>query len=124
MCRGSVSSAPPCSGGRVSTATASRRRGRGRELQWVAWRREQGWVAYRVDGAGDIVEGKDGVTNLIQCKSTVTPYAHFQPADRERLIVEAAAAGWRPFLLWWPKGRGISKARLIPADEWPHVGRS
>lgn len=103
----------------MSTATASRSRGRQRELLYLAKLISEGWVAYRVDGAGDIVAGKDGTTMLIQCKSTVSPYAHFLPADRQRVKLEAEVSGWQAFLLWWPRGVGIDKARLIPSSEWP-----
>lgn len=103
----------------MSTATASRTRGRKRELAWLQKRRDEGWVAYRIDGCGDIVEGLGGVTNIIQVKSTVRPYSCFLPAERELLKWEAERSGWNAFLLWWPKGRGIEDAELIPAEDWP-----
>lgn len=101
------------------SGNASRKRGRSRELAWIDKRRQEGWVAYRVDGCGDIVEGLGGITNLVQVKSTVTPYAHFPPADRQALRQEAERSGWNAFLLWWPKGRGIERAELIPSEDWP-----
>lgn len=103
----------------MSTATASRKRGRQRELHYVAKLIADGWVAYRVDGAGDIVAGRDGVTNIIQVKSTVARYSCFLPFEREELKREAEAAGWHAYLLWWPKGVGIDRAKLIHSDDWP-----
>lgn len=109
----------------MSTASASRSRGRSRELRYIAHLRDdKGWTAYRVDGAGDIVAGKDGVTLLIQVKSTLTPYAHFLPADRQRLREDADRAGWFAALLWWPKGRGLERAELIPEHDWPDADPS
>lgn len=103
----------------AGAGAASRRRGRQRELSYVQKLTDEGWVAYRVDGAGDIVAGRAGYTMLIQCKSTRHPYDHFLPADRARLSEEARRSGWRAFLLWWPKGTGVSKAQLIPECDWP-----
>lgn len=106
----------------VSTATASRRRGRGRELQYARHLEEtEGGLARRFEsGCFDIVWLRPGERPaLIQCKSTVSPYAHFLPEDRAAAVEQAVAAGADAFLLWWPKGKSVRDARLIPADEWP-----
>lgn len=101
------------------SGNTSRRRGRQRELDYIAHLISLGWEAFRVDGAGDIVAGKDGITLLIQMKSTLTPWAHFGPQDRARLREAADRAGWIAVLVWWPKGRGVSKAKPIFEWDWP-----
>jgi hypothetical protein len=54
---------------------------------------------------------------LVEVKSTAAgPYAHFPPADRERLRAAAALAGAEAWLCWWPP-RG--KPRWIAEAEWP-----
>lgn len=95
------------------------RRGRNRELDWIAFLREHGWTALRVDGAGDVVAGKAGETWLIQVKSTRRPYERFGPAERARLLAETDGAGWRAALLHWPKGVGITGTRFVPSEDWP-----
>jgi Holliday junction resolvase len=106
----------------IAMSTAARRRGRQRELRYIDYLRERGWVALRVDGSGDIVAGKDGITLLIQVKSTTDgPYKTFGPAERQRIIEDADRAGWFAALLWWPPGRGVQDAELIPESDWPKL---
>jgi hypothetical protein len=101
-------------------SNAARRRGRTRELAYLHHLLDQGWVAFRIDGSGDLVAGKSGKgTYLLQVKSTLTPYAHFLPADRQRLSEDAASAGWWAALIWWPKGIGLDQAKWISEADWP-----
>lgn len=68
-------------------------------------------------GVADVVALKKGHTpHMIESKSTLTPYSHFLPADRQRLSVAAAAAGAEAWLVWWPKH---GKLKAIPESEWP-----
>jgi Holliday junction resolvase len=95
-------------------------RGHGRERSLVKLLREQGCFALRAPaslGVADVVALKLGETpRLYECKSTLTPYAHFQPADRQELIEAAERAGAEAILAWWPKG---GKLKLIPSALWP-----
>lgn len=101
------------------SGNASRRRGRQRELAYIDHLTRIGWEAYRIDGAGDIVAGKDGITLLLQVKSTITPYAHFGRLDRARLREAADRAGWIAALVWWPKGRGLGGVKVLFEWDWP-----
>lgn len=95
-------------------------RGHDRERRLVAIKREEGWVAFRAPaslGVADVVALKDGhKPQLVESKSTLSPYAHFLPADRERLSEAARAAGAEALLAWWPKN---GKLKLIPEADWP-----
>lgn len=95
-------------------------RGHGRERSLVKLLREEGWFALRAPaslGVADVVALKLGETpRLYECKSTLTPYAHFQPADRQELAEAADRAGAEAILAWWPKG---GKLKFIPLDLWP-----
>lgn len=53
---------------------------------------------------------------LIEVKSTLTPYAHFLPAERAALSEAAAFCGAEAWLAYWPK-RG--KLQWIPESAWP-----
>lgn len=107
---------------RSKAGRASRARGRERELAYRDHLRERGYVCHRIDGAGDLVAGRAGVTWCIQVKSTRDPFQTFGPAERAALSAECALAGWVPALVHWPKGVGVLKARWIPARHWPRPG--
>lgn len=96
------------------------RRGHDRERQLVALKRKEGWVAFRAPaslGVADVVALKAGETSqLIESKSTLRPYAHFLPADRQRLSEAAKAAGAEALLAWWPS-RG--ELKWIAESDWP-----
>ena len=81
----------------------------------------QDWVAFRAPaslGVADVVALRDGSRpRLVEVKSSAAgPYAHFLPADRQRLSFAAKLAGADAYLAWWPP-RG--KLRWIPESEWP-----
>jgi hypothetical protein len=101
------------------------RRGRDRELRYAEYlEKTEGGLARRFEsGCFDIVWLRpDEPTSLIQMKSTLTPYAHFGPKDRQEAHQQAWQAGVEDdfyWLVWWPKGVGISKAKVIPSWEWP-----
>jgi hypothetical protein len=106
----------------VSTATASRRRGRQRELRYAEHLEERyGGLARRFEsGCFDIVWLRPGQRPaLVQMKSTVTPYAHFGPDERAAAVEQAEQAGAEAVLVWWPKGKSLRSAEWIPASEWP-----
>jgi hypothetical protein len=80
-----------------------------------------GWAARCGVGGGkvDVIHVKGGLAHFIQSKSTIGPYSHFGPREREVLLLEAAQAGVPPervLLYWWPKG---GKLKVIPSTEWP-----
>jgi hypothetical protein len=57
---------------------------------------------------------------LIQVKSTAGgPYERFGPEKRGEARAQAALAGADAWLVHWPKGDGLKKARVIVVDEWP-----
>lgn len=99
-------------------------RGIQRERKVVALHHYKDGVAYRCGVGGglvDVIHVKDGQAWFIQSKSTVTPYSHFGPRDREALLLEAEQAGVPPervLLYWWPKN---GKLKVIPSSEWPGV---
>ena len=98
---------------------SGRQRGIDRERRVAFSLRAEGWTVVRAAGSlgvADLVAGKDGRTMLVEVKSTLTPFAHFPPADRVALLEAAHAAGWEPWLCWWP-ARGQQK--WIEADRWP-----
>jgi hypothetical protein len=97
------------------------RRGRDRELRYAEYlEKTEGGLARRFEsGCFDIVHLKRGVAILFQVKSTLTPYAHFGPKDRQEALEQAEQAGVTCALVWWPKGVGLSKAKVIPSWEWP-----
>lgn len=104
-------------------------RGLQRERDLVRLLREEGWWALRSPaskGCVDVVAVRralapDGyltaAVRFIEVKSTVTPYSHFGPTDREDLLAEAEWAGASAELCWWPKGDGTPT--FIPSVEWP-----
>jgi hypothetical protein len=101
---------------------SGRRRGRDRELRFAEYLQEKhGGLAFRMEtGCFDIGWLKaECKPILIQSKSTLTPYAHFGPEARRAALEQAARAGAIAWLLWWPKGWGITKAQIIPSTEWP-----
>jgi len=68
-------------------------------------------------GVADVVALKLGKKpRMYESKSTLTPYAHFLPADRFALRAAAAMAGAEAILYWHPS-RG--KPKEIPSSEWP-----
>lgn len=83
----------------------------------------QDWVVVRAAGSLgpiDLVALKVGrVARCIEVKSTLSPYAHFSPAERAEMMLVASMAGATAELAWWP-ARG--QLRWIGSDEWP-VGR-
>jgi Holliday junction resolvase len=106
-------------------------RGLQRERDLVRKLREEGYWAMRSPaskGCVDVVAIKrDGlrysdwdascaIVRFIEVKSTLTPYAHFGPSDREELLEEAEKAGASAELAWWPKN---GKLVFIPSSEWP-----
>lgn len=96
------------------------RRGHDRERRVVDVLRDEDWLAFRAPGSlgvADVVALREGSRpRLIEVKSTISPYAHFLPADRERLSLAAKLAGGDAYLAWWPS-RG--KLRWIAESEWP-----
>lgn len=82
--------------------------------------RDEDWLVVRAAGSfgcADLVALKDGKRPLlVEVKSTISPYSHFLPADRERLRKAAELAGADATLAWWPS-RG--QLRYIPSYEWP-----
>lgn len=92
---------------RSATGRQSRRRGRERELRYLAYLEAKGWYAKRVDGEGDIVAAKDGITLLLQVKSTAGgPWQTFGPDKRRALTSVCDQTGWFAVLVWWPPGIG------------------
>jgi Holliday junction resolvase len=96
------------------------RRGHDRERRVVDALRDEDWFAFRAPGSlgvADVVALREGSRpKMIEVKSTISPYSHFGPADRERLSIAAALAGAEAWLAWWP-ARG--KLRWIHETEWP-----
>lgn len=92
------------------------------ERDFVYWLRERGWVAYRTPaskGATDVVALKHGSIQLYQLKSGRTngsDFRGFGPADRERLLGEAAQAGGVCCLVLRERGGW----RFRPSEEWPN----
>lgn len=99
---------------------AGRQRGIDRERRVAFSLRAEGWTVVRAAGSlgvADLVAGKDGRTMLVEVKSTARgPFEHFPPADRIALLEAAHAAGWEPWLCWWPS-RG--QQTWIAAEDWP-----
>jgi Holliday junction resolvase len=99
-------------------------RGLQRERDLVRKLREEGWWAIRSPaskGCVDVVAVASAgppfsLVRFIEVKSTLTPYAHFGPAEREELLTEAEKAGASAELAWWPKN---GKLVFIPSDDWP-----
>ena len=91
-----------------------------RERETVKYLRDLGHVAYRTPaskGAADVVDLYHGNVSLIQIKTGgKSAFDHFGPAERERLVQEAAKAGGTPGLFWWPTGKPLE---IIGADRWP-----
>ena len=96
------------------------RRGHDRERRVVDRLRDEDWFAFRAPGSlgvADVVALRDGSRpRMIEVKSTISPYSHFLPADRQRLSQAAKLAGAEALLAWWP-ARG--KLRFIAESEWP-----
>lgn len=68
-------------------------------------------------GVADVVALRAGRTpRMYEVKSTLSPYAHFLPADRTALSVAAALAGAEALLAYWPKN---GKLDVIPESAWP-----
>lgn len=109
----------------------SRRRGADAERAVRDLYRTGGWQAFKVSDSAvvDVVAMRMyGLTQLgsafsevlfIEVKRTAKPFAHFLPAERAALIAAAELAGATPLLFWWPKGKAIGDAEVIPASEWP-----
>jgi len=77
------------------------------------------WTARAAGSLGDadIIAGKRGHRwQLIEVKSTVTPYSHFGPKDREELLLAAEKSGADAFLAYWPKH---GKLEFISPASWP-----
>ena len=94
-------------------------RGLDRETRVAQLLEEQGYVCgsrRHIGGAGDILAVGLVAKRLIEVKSTITPYAHFLPADRAAMSALARSIDAVAELAWWPK-RG--KLRFIAEDEWP-----
>ena len=104
---------------------AGRARGIERERRVAFSLRADGWTVVRAAGSlgvADLVAGKDGRTMLVEVKSTARgPFEHFPPADRIALLEAAHAAGWEPWLCWWPP-RG--EQTWIEAEKWPEIAGS
>lgn len=82
-------------------------RGRQRELRYLDHLESKGWYAKRVDGEGDIVAARHGVTLLIQVKSTAGgPWQTFGPEKRRALLEACDHTGWFGVVVWWPPGIG------------------
>lgn len=97
------------------------RRGTQRERAVRDYLADRDWIAFRAPaslGCADVVALRDGCRpRLIECKSTAAgPYAHFGPADRERLRLAARLAGADALLAWWPPRGSL---RWIAEQEWP-----
>lgn len=105
----------------MASQNGHRKRGRARELAYLRHLEREGWEAWRIDGTADIVALRSGERpHLLQVKSTVTPYAHFQPAERALLRDQAKRAGAACALIWWPKGKGLRSAEWIDEAAWPN----
>ena len=96
--------------------------GRARERQVADHLRSEDWVVTKGTsyGVADLCALRsDRCPLLIEVKSTAGgPYKTFGPAARESMKAEAARAGAKAVLAWWPP-RG--KLRLIGSEEWPGV---
>lgn len=92
-----------------------------RERETVERLRDMGHVAYRTPqsrGAADVIDLYEGQINLVQIKTGGTsPWSHFGPQERSRLLAEAKQAGARAVLFWWPAGR--KPLQVIESDRWP-----
>jgi hypothetical protein len=100
-----------------------RARGRDRELRYAEHlEKTEGGLARRFEsGCFDIVWLRRGKPpTLIQVKSTAGgPWERFGPSARSQALVQAYSAGADALLVHWPKGVGLSKAKVIPSWEWP-----
>lgn len=80
----------------------------------------EGWWTARAAGSfgdADVIALKGGARpQMIEVKSTTTPFAHFGPADRAELLDAADRAGADAFLAYWPKG---GKLKFISPVDWP-----
>jgi Holliday junction resolvase len=117
---------------RSQAGRTSRARGSQRERAVAALMREEGWgVGSRryEKGPGDILASRDhGILDhdyvgfitaevrLVEVKSTLTPYAHFSPAERAEMVAYAERIGATAWLAHWPKG---GKLAMIPSSKWP-----
>jgi Holliday junction resolvase len=82
--------------------------------------RSEGWVVLKGTSFGvcDLAAMRDGDRPLlVEVKSDVNgPYQNFRGPQREVLVLEAARAGARAVLAYWPPRKPL---RLIPSSEWP-----
>jgi Holliday junction resolvase len=119
---------------KAQAGRTARARGRQRERAVAALMREEGWgVGSRryEKGPGDILasraideplvddfgdEGGLAEVRLVEVKSTLTPYAHFSPAERAEMVAYAERIGATAWLAHWPKG---GKLAMIPSSKWP-----
>lgn len=118
------------------SGAAAVRLGAQRERQEVAWRQDNGWLAFRTGGhsanrgnadAFDVCDviamraqfkvNLGAEVLMIEVKSTAGgPFERFGPTEREALILAAAVAGATPLLVWWP----VRRERIeIPVAKWP-----
>lgn len=99
---------------------SAKSRGSARERQVMMLLRNDGYVVMRAAGSfgdADLVALKAGAASmLVQVKSDVAgPFAHFGPAARYALYVEAQRAGAEAVLAHWPSRKPL---RWYVGPEW------
>ena len=96
------------------------KRGHDRERRVADWLRDRDWLVVRAAGSfgpADLVALRAGSTPLlVEVKSTISPYSHFLPADRARMLKAAELAGADATLAWWPSRGSLV---WIDASAWP-----
>lgn len=94
--------------------------GTDRERKLVERLRNDGWICTRTPaslGTMDIIALKAGeIPRFIQLKGTMKPFSGFTPFERFDLLKEAAQAGARAELCWWPKH---GRPEFIGPEDWP-----
>jgi hypothetical protein len=89
--------------------------------------RKAGWIAVKVSDSAvcDVLAVRalrhlpwQPAVLMIEVKGNASggPYMNFRREDREALKADAAQAGAKALLVWWPPGGPYVE---IPADQWP-----
>lgn len=102
---------------------AAKRRGTQREHAVRDVLEADGWLVVRGAGSlgvADLVALHAGrKPRLVQVKSDDdSPYGHFGPGERGRLLDAAVQAGAEAWLAWWPPGRKRG-LKWIHESDWP-----